>query len=519
MELDSGVTDSTWVDSAEFPPADTGLPATCDVCVIGGGIAGISTAWHLLKEGREVVLLEKGHLAMDATGRTTAHLACVIDDRFTEMERIHGTGGAKLAYESHLAAIEQIDKIVAELEIDCDFQRLDAYLVPADNFDENDMQEEYEAAVRAGFEDAEYPVRAPLQSLVSRPSIRFPRQGQFDPIKYLAAVVRAFQAGGGRVFTHTKVMDVTDENNGVKVVAEDGRELMAGAVVLATNSPIAAPGVHPKQAPYRTYAIAVDVPGGEIPTALFWDTLDSYHYVRLKRGKAGDGGMDQLIVGGEDHKTGLAQDMDERFEALLAWTRQHFPGVGEVRAQWSGQVMEPSDGLGFIGRVPKRDNVYVITGDSGMGMTHGTIGAMLVTDLIAGRDNPWVSLYDPARKSLRSVGELLKENLTAVRRLGAHLTAGEVASRDEIKPGDGAVVRHGLKKVATYRDEAGRFYEHSAACTHQGCVVAWNPLEKSWDCPCHGSRFSTEGEVLTGPAKIPLPRYEDEGGSEEAASS
>lgn len=505
MIQDSGSTKSAWLDSAEFPPSDISLPHEIDVCIVGGGIAGITTAWHLLREGRSVAVIERGSLAGGETCRTTAHLSNVIDDRFTEMERIHGREGSRLAYESQNAAINRIETLVNELQIDCEFQRLDGYLIPAKNFDDAAMREEYAATIRAGLVEAEYPAKAPLASAASRPCIRYPDQAQFDPIKYLTALAAHVQNGGGKLFTHKSVTDVSEQDGRMVVTLTEGETITARDVVIATNSPIVGQKIHVQQAPYRTYAIAVDVPRDSVPVALYWDTLDAYHYVRLKHGDTAKSEVDQLIIGGEDHKAGTdQQEPHVHFDALLDWARPRFPRLGDVREKWSGQVMEPVDGVAFIGRSPGKDHIYICTGDSGMGITHGTIAGMLLTDLICGRENPWADLYSPNRVSLRSLPSLVMENMTAVKQLGSHVTRGEVRSRDDIEPGHGAVVRHGMHKVATYRDESGTFHEVSATCTHLGCVVEWNPTEKSWDCPCHGSRFSTDGNVLNGPAKAPL---------------
>jgi nitrite reductase/ring-hydroxylating ferredoxin subunit len=280
-----------------------------------------------------------------------------------------------------------------------------------------------------------------------------------------------------------------------------GHEVRARSVVVATNSPVSTRfAIHTKQAPYRTYVVARAIAAGAVPRALYWDTADPYHYVRLQPG-AGPGGADVLIVGGEDHKTGQEEDPAGRFDRLESWIDENLPRAGERLMRWSGQVMEPVDGLAFIGRDPTGDEgLYVATGDSGQGMTHGTIAGILLTDLVAGRENPWATLYDPGRVTLRATGEFARENLNVALQYGDWVTAGDVESVDAIPRGRGAVVRRGASKVAAYRDDAGVLHERSAVCTHLGCIVAWNDLERSWDCPCHGSRFDVHGKVLNGPA-------------------
>jgi Rieske Fe-S protein len=253
--------------------------------------------------------------------------------------------------------------------------------------------------------------------------------------------------------------------------------------------------------------LAFEIPTGSYPGFLLWDMEDPYHYVRLMRA----GERDFLVVGGEDHKTGQANDMAERYRRLEDWTRRHFAVAGEVRYRWSGQIMEPIDSLAFIGRNPgDADNVYIATGDSGNGMTHGTIAGMLISDLIQGRNNPWEKLYDPSRANLRAARSFVSENANAAgRMLKDWISGGEVDTVEQIGRGDGAVLRQGTAKLAVYRDQQDVLHRRSAVCPHLGCIVQWNPNEKSWDCPCHGSRFDSEGRILNGPAAAPLRPVSD----------
>ena len=504
MLSDTGRTDSIWMATAppEVMPPLTG-DLTTDVCVIGAGIAGITTAYLLTLEGRQVVVLEDGGVGSGETGRTTAHLSNALDDRYHVLERVHGSEGARLAAASHSAAIDKIEAIVGAERIACEFTRLDGYLFVPPGEPADVLEAELEAARRAGVDGVELVPRAPLSSYDTGPSLRFPRQGQFHPLTYVKALVGLVQQRGGRVFGRAHVTGV-EAGPPAKVTTEDGRTVTADVVVCATNTPVIDwLVIHSKQAAYRTFALGARVGRGLVPTALYWDTADPYHYVRLHG--------DLLIVGGEDHKTGQDDDGPARFARLEAWTRERFP-IGEVEFRWSGQVMEPVDGLGYIGRNPgDRGHVYVATGDSGHGMTHGTIAGMLLTDLIAGRPNPWEPLYDPSRKSARTVAEYVKHNVNVAKQYLDYVAPGEVRSVDEIAPGAGAVLRQGLGRVAVYRDEAGALHRLSAICTHLGCVVHWNSLERTWDCPCHGSRFSVDGAVLNGPAAVGLRKIEPSG--------
>jgi len=506
MEGNSGHTASFWMTTATVPQLPVLREDThADVCVVGAGIAGLSTAYLLARRGKSVVVLDDGPVAGGQTQRTTAHLSNAVDDRYFEVERLHGEHGARLVAESHTAAIDRIEANIRDEGIDCDFERLDGYLFLTPGESQEVLNRELEAARRAGLTDVEMLGRAPL-TFFTCPCLRFPRQGQFHPLKYLAGLTRAIQRDGGKIYTGTHV-DRIDGGPPAQIKTRNGSTVTADAVVVATNTPINdLVAIHTKQGPYLTYAIGARVPRGAITKALYWDTGSSqeghpipYHYVRLAKDEQSS--SDLLIVGGEDHKTGQADDTEDRNARLEAWARERFPMMQEVQFRWSGQVMEPVDGVAFIGRNPlDSPNVFIATGDSGMGMTHGTIAGILLTDLILGRDNPWATLYDPSRKTLRAAVEFVKENLNVARQYGDWLTTGDVSSPDEIAPGTGAVVRRGLTKSAVYRDEQGVLHEFSAACPHLGCIVDWNDAEKTWDCPCHGSRFGRLGRVLNGPA-------------------
>jgi len=495
-------TRTAWMDVAAPRYAPLGEDAAADVCVVGAGIAGMTTAYSLAAEGKSVVVLDDGPVGGGMTQRTTAHLSNAIDDRYLRIERLHGREGARLAAESHTAAIDRIEAIVRDERIDCDFERLDGYLVAAPGTPADFLGRELAAAQRAGLADVTASARAPSGAFEAGGCLRFPRQGQLHPGRYLAGLAYALEELGGRIFCGTHA-DAVEGGAAAKVTTTGGRTVSAAAVVVATNTPINdVVTIHTKQAPYSTYVVAARVPRGSVTKALYWDTADPYHYVRLHD----DGEQELLIAGGEDHKSGQAADGAERFARLEEWLRERFPTAGAVTLRWSGQVMEPVDGIAFIGRNPGGpSNVYVATGDSGMGMTHGTIAGMLLTELIVGRKAPWAQLYDPARKMLRAPIEYTKENLNvAAQYFEDYLTRGDVESADELAPGQGAVLRRGLTKIAAYRDYDGLLHEHSAACPHLGCIVQFDDVEKTWNCPCHGSRFDRYGRVIVGPANRDL---------------
>ena len=502
--MDTPATRSPWmsVNAPHFPPLDGN--ARVDVCVVGAGIAGMTAAYLLTKKGRRVMVIDDGPIGGGMTVRTTAHLTNAIDDRYHEVEKMHGEEGGRLACQSHFAAIEAIEAICENEGIECDFRRVDGYLFNPPDGDPDELVREYGAALRAGVDGLVWVDRAPIEAFDTGRCLRFPRQGQFHPMKYLSGLARAILREGGVIHCDTHAQDIRDGDE-PHVITSNGHRIDCQDIVVATNTPVNdRVAIHTKQAPYITYVIAVRVPRGTVDTALYWDTLDAYHYVRLM-----DPDGEVLIVGGEDHKTGQADDHEQRWANLELWTRERFPMAREVLHRWMGQVMETYDYLAFAGRNPGDKHVYVHTGDSGMGMTHGTIGAIVITDLIHGVEVPWAKLYDPGRITLKAAREFTKENSNVAWQYTDWVKPGEVRSVDEIRAGSGAVLRRGVHMIAVHRDEAGALHEMSAKCTHLGCLVHWNGADQTWDCKCHGSRFDAFGHVMNGPANVDLRAVED----------
>jgi glycine/D-amino acid oxidase-like deaminating enzyme/nitrite reductase/ring-hydroxylating ferredoxin subunit len=503
MRSDSGTTVSVWMDTAKMPrfaPLEEDL--SCDVCIVGAGIVGLTTAYHLARAGRDVVILDDGPVCGGETSRTTAHLTAVLDDRFQWLEQIHGKKEVRLSTSSHLAAINRIEAIVQEEKIACEFVRLPAYLLLGKSDSPDFLDRELEAAKRAGLSDARKLARVPDLSWDTGPCLEFPLQAQFHPLRYLAGMTRALVREKVRIFTDTHVDSVEGRPRRPQVKTRNKNVVTANAVVVATNSPISDyVETHVKMAPYRTYVIGARVPKDSVPQALVWDTDDPYIYVRTT---PFDDATDILIVGGEDHKTGQRDDADDRFRRLEEWTRRRYPMVQSVDYRWSGQVMEPVDGFAMIGPNPDgAENVYLATADSGQGITHGTVAGILLSDLVQGKENPWAEVYDPKRKPVAAIKEIVRENLNVAVQYGDWLTPGE-SSFDDVPRGEGRLVRAGTHKIAAYRDEKGLLHLRDATCTHLKCIVDWNSGEKTWDCPCHGSRFDPEGRVLNGPALADL---------------
>lgn len=493
---------SIWMDVDVVPEArPMDGDRRCDVVVIGSGIAGISTAYELAIRGQQVIILDRGRIAGGITARTTAHLAPLCDDLTSQMIKLRGEDVSRAFYQSQAAAIDRIEEIQKREEIECDFRRLDGYLFQALNTDPGIIEEELDAVRKVG---------APVHRLVGVPLahcdkqhvLRYPRQATFHPLKYLKGLAAVITEKRGMFFSETIAQSIEERDDGPVVVTTDRGTVTAKAAVVATNSPISDRfALHTKMAPYRTYAMAFSIPRGALPDALYWDTLDPYHYVRLQ---PGEGRTDHLIVGGADHRSGEADDAALRFEALEVWARNLIPAAGEVTHRWSGQVLDTIDYTAFIGRNPGNKHVYVHTGDSGQGMTHGVVGSLINSALIVGDGARWDEVYEPTRKTVAAIGNYLLENLTAVKNFAEYLAPGELASLDELKPGHGAIVRDGLSKIAAYRDSDGALHARSAACTHIGCHLHWNSFEVCWDCPCHGSQFAVDGTALNAPAISPL---------------
>lgn len=494
---------SVWMDVEVAPVAEPiSSDADVDVVVVGSGIAGLSIAYELIEKGFSVLVLDRGEIAGGMTSRTTAHLAPICDDSLAELVSKRGRDNARGFQASQAAAVDRIESIVERHEIDCEFRRLDGILFLAPSDDETVLDDEVEAAGEIAVE-VERGSGIPLQGLQETPYLLYPDQATFHPLRYLRALCEVISAKGGKLHPRSAVEEIEETEDGVTVRVAGGITVTARHAVVATNSPVHARfAYHTKQAPYRTYAMAFELEHGLVDDALYWDTLDPYHYVRLT---AGSGGKDLLIVGGEDHKTGEDDNAVERFAALESWIKTLVPKLGRETHRWSGQVMDTLDYGAYIGLDADSERVYVTTGDSGQGITHGVVASLIIPTLIAGEQSEYAPIYAPSRTPAKGIGTFISENLTAVTNLAQYAMPGEITSVDELKQGDGAILREGLSKIAAYRNESGEVLKVSAVCTHLGCHLKWNSFERCWDCPCHGSHFAPDGTVLNGPAIKPLP--------------
>jgi glycine/D-amino acid oxidase-like deaminating enzyme/nitrite reductase/ring-hydroxylating ferredoxin subunit len=509
----SGANQTIWTltaPSPEFERLDRALET--EVLVIGGGIAGVTTAYCLAQSGRRVVLVEDGFLGSGETSRTTAHLTYVLDQRYADLLEHAGKETTQRIAESHRTAIAWIQSTVERENISCHFKTIDGYLFAHPTATEDSLLTEFAAAREIGLPVSLEENTPGLSDGTGKTCIRFRGQGQLHSLLYLHGLAEAVIRMGGRIFTQSKAANITSE--GAEV---NGFVVTARHTVITTNMAIhTLLKMHLNAWPYRSYAMAFRLPKGSLQPALWWDTgnresewlVQPYHFVRLETDVAGN---DFLIAGGEDHRTGQTEkeavSYEERYERIREWAVAHFPGLGEIVAHWSGQISYSLDGLAFAGKDPGNENTWLITADSGNGMTYAAIGGMLITDLINGRKNDWESLYDPARSIARQVpGDYLHELGNMAAQYKDWVTPGDPVTAAQLKPGEGAVIREGLKKIAVYRDQNNRLHQCSAVCPHMGGILKWNADEQTFDCPLHGSRFTVDGKVINGPANEDLEK-------------
>ncbi|WP_168196380.1 FAD-dependent oxidoreductase [Bdellovibrio sp. NC01] len=501
---------SLWQEDIIFPNLEPlSESITTEICIVGTGFAGLLLAYRLLKAGHKVVLLDKDPLGYNESSRTSAHISDAFDDHFTKILKKHGKEKAQLSYQSHHEAIDLLEQIAREENIDCDFKRVDGYLFLGEGDDIQTLQKELEAAKTCGVIEVELLENTHGMFFDMGAALRFGHQAQFHPLKFTSALINIIRNRGAKIFTRSQVVKVHDDVKAPWVELANGTKVTAQKVVMATNVPVNnLISIIAKEAAFRSYVLGIKVPRGSVNQALMWDTHDPYHYIRIDASPERD--YDILIVGGEDHRVGQEEHPELRFERIQQWVTERL-GLKDPQVvySWSGQIIEPMDGLAYIGRNPGDKNVFIHTGDSGQGITHAAIGSMILTDLIEGKEHRWGSVYDPSRFHLSGLNDFLKDNLQNGIQYADWIYRDE-KDLTELLPGEGCVVNSGLTKTAVYRDKEGSLHKMSAICTHAGGIVKWNAGEETWDCPCHGSRFSKMGEVLNGPAMHNLPLKKEE---------
>jgi glycine/D-amino acid oxidase-like deaminating enzyme/nitrite reductase/ring-hydroxylating ferredoxin subunit len=528
----SGITDAVWVhtdppnERPVFPKLDEDVET--DICIVGAGAAGISIACELVLRGHEVVLIEGREVLSGETGRTSGHLSNALDDGYIEIKKKHGESGAKAAAESHTWAIKRVGELAENFGIECEYRHIPGYEIsqyPRGTQDHDKeikaLKEEMELVNTLGIK-AEYREGLTIKGwdgkIDQRDGVIFANQATFHPTKYFNGLLNWLKDQPKfKLFSMTRALSIEESgieilgigHTTVQIETESGHSIKCNHAVEATCIPLQKLSVIAEMEFIRTYCIAIRVPKDYVEDCLLYDEADKYKYLRITQC---DEKEDYLVIGGCDHKVG--QELTTgRFEELEQWVRERFTHAGSVDYRWSGQVLEPVDYMAFIGRNQGQRHVYIVTGDSGNGLTHGVLAGKLIADEIEGVENPWATLYSPSRLSsiLKSLPTMIGHDVQINTQYKRFLQT-DITDIEDLIPESGGVLNVGAgKPIAVYKDEKGKIAKFSALCPHLQGVVCWNSVEKSWDCPIHGSRFSKDGVCVMGPAKANLPPVNDLG--------
>jgi glycine/D-amino acid oxidase-like deaminating enzyme/nitrite reductase/ring-hydroxylating ferredoxin subunit len=492
---------SLWIDTT----VETAYPRLSerrqvDVVVVGAGITGLTAAAYLKQAGLSVAVLEARRIALGTTGNTTAKVTALHGLTYDTLISKHGEQTAGLYAEANRVALEYIAALVEARSIDCDFRRMPAYTYAESSDHLDKIEAEVDAARRLGM-PVEFVAASPLPFPIAG-AVRLADQALFHPRKYCLALAQLVDGDGSAVYERSRATGIETSDAGVTVITEDG-VCEARHVVIATLLPFYDPaGLFAKTHASRSYAVSarIDRPA---PAGMFLSVDAPTRSVRPHF----TADSTYLIIGGEEHRTGHEEQTEERFVAVEDWARQRLD-VRQFSHRWSAQDYVPADGMPYIGAIDDDGRILVATGFKKWGMTNGTAAGTMLAESILGRPNPWLAIFDPKRlRPAASAPSLIKDNLTvAAQFVGGRLPGGPAL--DELAPGEGAVIDHEGDKVAAYRDDRGSVRLMSARCTHMGCIVAYNAAESSFDCPCHGSRFDLDGEVIEGPATAPLASKE-----------
>lgn len=491
-----GNTISLWQHGIPSYQASTqNFPSQAEVVIVGAGITGLSTALKIQQSGRSCVLVEAKEIGFGTTGGTTAHINTILDTPYYQIKNHFGEENARKVAKLTRETIDLVEKNVSKYNIDCGFSRKSAFLYSQDREQSSELNKIINSTNQAGIEikfAPTLPIPIPFDTVAVAEG-----QAQIHPGRYLMAIAKEFEKAGGIIVENCRMKEVTSENNATIVSTTKGK-IAAVHVVYATHIPPGVNILHFRCAPYRSYAMAVTLQDENYPDALIYDLYSPYHYFRSQESD----GMKYLIVGGEDHKSGHAANTEYSFIKLESYIRKYF-AVKEVAFQWSSQFFESVDGLPYIGHLPGNpENIYVATGFGGNGITYGIASSIILSELITTGKSEYQELFNPNRVKLMAGFEnLVKEASDVIGVfIGRRLSIKEIEDAVELSKGEARVVKYEGISLAIYKDENGELFALNPSCPHTKCIVAWNSSEKSWDCPCHGSRFSFTGEVLNTPA-------------------
>jgi glycine/D-amino acid oxidase-like deaminating enzyme/nitrite reductase/ring-hydroxylating ferredoxin subunit len=487
--------------AAEASFAPLARDVEVDVAIIGGGITGVTAAQMLCEAGKSVVVLEAHRMGQGTTGHSTGNLHVAVDEELHGIRTKWDDDVLRAVCTSRQTMIAHIERTVARYSIDCAFGRKAHTIFPTSESHTKSMQQEFEAAVAGGLE-ALITSDIPLPMSIGK-GLRIEQQAQFQPASYVKQLAKALNSDRCRMHEETRAEEIDAKEH---VITTRGGRVRAEKIILATHTPVGFHVVQTALGPYREYGIAVRLKdGASYPDGIFW-TIETPMHHSIRSFTAN--GVRYLLVIGEKHKVGQHDNDEDYYAKLESYARQYFD-VASVDYTWSGQHYKPADGLPYIGQSGTNDDLYIATGFSTDGLLYGCVAARILTDKIAGRANEWASIFEANRfNPVKSAKEFLKENADVAAQYLDLIKRADVQSLDEIPAGEGRIVTlHGRKAAVHHRDD-GSWCALSAICTHLGCLVHWNTHEKSWDCPCHGSRFDPNGDVIEGPAIAPLKRKE-----------
>jgi glycine/D-amino acid oxidase-like deaminating enzyme/nitrite reductase/ring-hydroxylating ferredoxin subunit len=497
MTTRDGIHTSLWQDTSEKyePRIASTLQNKFDVIIVGGGITGITTGLVLQELGLKCLVLEAQQLCFGTTGGTTAHINTLLDVPYTTLIKNFGQDNATYVAHAAIEALAFIRDTIEKHDIKCEFSQSQAFLFAQDEKQTKELKDIYSAC-----KDVTLPVKyandipVPLEFTKA---IAVPGQGKFHPLRYVFGLAEAFENIEGVILDRCRVTDVKEEGGVVMVESEKG--IFQGSyAIYATHIPPTINILHLRCVPYRSYAMAIRLASGDYPMNLAYDMYDPYHYYRTQR----IGANNYLIVGGKDHKTGHEPNTEAPFLTLESHIRTHFD-VEAVTHRWSSQYYEPADGLPYIGHFPGHGKkILVATGFGGNGMTYGTIAAQVLKNIVLELKSDLVDLFSPSRiKPIAAFKNFAEHNIDVFKQIAGKIFSSPEASEfADLAPGEGKIFKIDDQSIGIYKDANGALHAVNASCTHMRCTVSWNLTEKSWDCPCHGARYSMDGRLLNGPA-------------------